>query len=122
MPYFEFTDARERDLFVIRLEDPQKAAYARRILHGEETRRTHVGGLVVSERASYNARWSYHLDPASINFFEMAIEVCDALIRYVEEHLAEVGGAFLPGCRWCPWTPKLTREIPESEIARDQEP
>ena len=117
MPYFEFTDA--TDVFVILLEDPTKVARARRVLGGQESSHTHVGGIVVSERASYNPGWGYYLKPESINFFEVATEVCDASIRYVEEHLAEVGGAFLPGRRWCPWSSKLTREIPESEIRQD---
>jgi hypothetical protein len=47
-----------------------------------------------------------------VRFFEVAIEVCDATMPYVEDHLDEVGGAFLPGGYWCPWTSRLTREVP----------
>lgn len=72
-------------------------------------------GIVVASKAPYNPAWSYHLRPDSISFFEMAIEVCDANMRYVEEHLDEVGGAFLPGGGWCPWSSKLVREIPPSD-------
>lgn len=39
------------------------------------------------------------------------MEVCDAAIGYVEEHLAEVGEAFLPGGRWCPWGSALIEEV-----------
>jgi hypothetical protein len=35
------------------------------------------------------------------------MEVCDASMTYVEDHLDEVGGAFLPGAQWCPWDSKL---------------
>jgi hypothetical protein len=28
----------------------------------------------------------------------------------VEEHLVDVGGALLPGNRWCPWMSHLTVE------------
>jgi hypothetical protein len=41
----------------------------------------------------------------------MSIEVCDAATTYVEEHLDEVGGAFLPGRRWCPWSSRVLEEI-----------
>jgi 1-deoxy-D-xylulose-5-phosphate synthase len=49
--------------------------------------------------------------PASITFFAMAIEVCDANISYVEDYLDEACGAFLPGCYWCPWSSRVVREI-----------
>ena len=68
-------------------------------------------GIIVKEQAGYNPAWSYHLDSETIQFFELAIEVCDASIRYVEEHLDEVGGSFLPNNQWCPWSSELTREI-----------
>jgi hypothetical protein len=41
----------------------------------------------------------------------MAIEVCDANMMYVEDHLDEAGGAFLPGNHWCPWDSRVTREV-----------
>ena len=49
--------------------------------------------------------------PNSISFFSQAIEVCDANMMYVEDHLDEACGAFLPGCHWCPWDSRLTREV-----------
>ncbi|WP_425580386.1 BP74-related protein [Streptosporangium amethystogenes] len=56
--------------------------------------------------------WSYHFDPATLGFFDVAIEVCDATMTYVEDHLDEAGGAFLPGNLWCPWSSKPVREVP----------
>jgi len=53
------------------------------------------------------------LDPKSIKFAQTGIEVCDANIEYVEDHLDEVGGAFLPGCQWCPWESRIVRQIEE---------
>ncbi|WP_420845269.1 BP74-related protein [Nocardia arizonensis] len=32
-------------------------------------------------------------------------------MTYTEDHLDEACGAFLPGCFWCPWSSRLTREI-----------
>jgi hypothetical protein len=108
--YFKVAGATEADTFVIALTDPATIAEARALAGGQEPSK-HVTGLVVSEAVPYNAPWSFHLDPASISFAEMSIEVCDAATSYVEEHLAEVGGAFLPGRRWCPWSSHVIGEV-----------
>ncbi len=63
----------------------------------------------MKEPADYNPLWSYHLHPDSIDFFEYEIEVCDATIQYVEDHLNEVGGSFLPNNFWCPWCSRLIK-------------
>jgi hypothetical protein len=68
-------------------------------------------GTIIKAPAPYNPPWSYHLDPASISLFAFAIEVCDASPQYVEEHLSEVGGAFLPGSVWCPWSSHVVEEV-----------
>ena len=109
--YFRFTDTDGQPRFVIQLCDPDKITHARRILCREERSRIHVRGTVVKQPADYNPGWSYHLDPESIDFFEFAAEVCDASIHYVEEHLDKVGGATLPGSRWCPWSSRLLDEV-----------
>ena len=99
------------DQFVIELTDESKIQEARNILNGTEKDKTHVVGRIIKRPAPYNPKWSYQLDPASISFFSFAIEVCDANIGYVEDHLDEAGGAFLPGLYWCPWTSRLVKEI-----------
>lgn len=109
--YFEFDYPPAPDTFIFELTDEKLIDHARKILSGAEQEQVHVTGIIVKSPAPYNPKWSYHLDPESIGFFEVAIEVCDASIRYVEEHLDEVGGAFLPGGRWCPWGSRLLREI-----------
>ena len=109
--YFRFTDTDGQARFVIQLVEPSKIEHARRILRGEETLRVHIQGTIVKKTAEYNPDWSYHLDPESIDFFELAIEVCDAAIQYVEEHLDEVGGSTLPDSHWCPWSSRLVDEL-----------
>jgi hypothetical protein len=99
------------DQFVIELTDESKIQQARNILNGTEKDDTHVLGRIIKRPAPYNPKWSYQLDPASISFFSYAIEVCDASIGYVEDHLDEAGGAFLPGLYWCPWSSRLVKEI-----------
>jgi hypothetical protein len=109
--YFEFSTDYGQHTFVFELRDEAKIAHARKLLSGEETRESHVHGRIIKRTAPYNPQWSFHLDPETINFFEMAIEVCDSSIQYTEDHLDEACGAFLPGCHWCPWSSKLTREV-----------
>jgi hypothetical protein len=108
--YFKLAGATDADTFVIALTDPAVIAEARAQANGHEPSK-HVTGLVIAEAVPYNAPWSFHLDPASISFAEMSIEVCDAATSYVEEHLEEVGGAFLPGRRWCPWSSRVIEEV-----------
>ncbi|TQM29489.1 calmodulin [Nocardia bhagyanarayanae] len=110
MADFAFTDYSGKE-FIIRLTNEQRIEEARRILSGEEQMSVHVMGRIRKQTVDYNPGWSFYLDPDTITFFTMAIEVCDAAINYVEDHLDEACGAFLPGCFWCPWSSKLTREI-----------
>ena len=109
--YFRFTDTNGRPRFVIKLVEQNKIEHARRILRGEERLRIHVQGTIVKAPAFYNPGWSFHLSPESVDFFVFAIEVCDSAIMYVEEHLDEVGGSFLPGSHWCPWSSRLVDEV-----------
>lgn len=112
MAYFAFMMPSDRDReFIFELTDENRIAHARRIISGEEKNRVHVHGRIMKSKQPYNPIWSFHLDPTTIDFFEMAIEVCDASMAYVEDHLDEVCGAFLPGCHWCPWSSKVTREV-----------
>lgn len=108
---FQFHYPPARETFVIQLTDAAKIHHARGLLAGSKDPKQRVSGTVVKAPASYNLPWSYHLEPDSIEFFEYAVEVCDAGIQYVEDHLGEVGGAFLPGNFWCPWGSTLTKEV-----------
>lgn len=110
--YFRMADASEaKEPFVVKLVDPGTIAHARRIISGDEKNVVHVSGKIVKERAGYNPAWSFHIDPASVEFFENAIEVCDATMVFVERNLDSVGGSTLPGSHWCPWTSKVIEEI-----------
>ena len=98
--------------FVFELMEPRKIEAARAILRDPGNPRRHVQGTIRPTPVPYNARWSFHLIPRSIDFFELQIEVCDANVTYVEAHLDEVGGAFLPQALWCPWSSRIEREVP----------
>lgn len=114
--YFRFTDTDGQPRFVIRLTDADKIAHARRILSGEETDRIHIMGRIIKRPVPYNPGWNFHIDPDTVNFFHVAIEVCDASMRYVEDHLDEAGGAFLPGAMWCPWSSRLVDEVRADQV------
>jgi hypothetical protein len=109
--YFEMTDV-TGSRFVVKMTDQEDIDHARQLLSGATDQMPHIIGRIVKSRASYNPNWSFYLEPRSITFFDQAIEVCDATIPYVEDHLDEAGGAFLPGLYWCPWSSRLVREIP----------
>jgi hypothetical protein len=109
--FFQVETSRPSEAFTIMVTDPAKIAEAKAIVSGSERQRVHVMGIVVKQPQLYNAPWRFHLDPVSITFFETAIEVCDAATSYVDQNLAEVGGAVLPNSRWCPWTSKVAREV-----------
>ncbi|MFF7229278.1 calmodulin-binding protein [Streptomyces sioyaensis] len=109
--YFVMTDITRAE-FVIKLTDPRKIQHARELLSGATSSEPHVIGRIEKRPAPYNVRWSFHLRPETIDFFDFAIEVCDATTPYVEDHLDEAGGPFLPGLIWCPWSSSLVREVP----------
>ncbi|MFF1923554.1 calmodulin-binding protein [Streptomyces sp. NPDC058221] len=109
--YFEMTDV-TRATFVVKLVKEQDIKHARDLVSGATDDEPHVVGRIQKRTAPYNPRWSYHFDPETVSFFNYAIEVCDAGLPYVEDHLDEAGGPFLPGLVYCPWTSKLVREVP----------
>ncbi|MEW4530429.1 calmodulin [Maioricimonas sp. JC845] len=109
--FFAMTDVDQGDPFIVRINHRDAIVHARRILTGKEKHRTHIRGAIVKQTADFNPGWSFHLHPDSIEFFELAMEVCDASIRYVEDHLDAVGGDTLPGGHWCPWSSRLVAEV-----------
>ncbi|THA62986.1 calmodulin-binding protein [Streptomyces sp. A0642] len=109
--YFEMTDI-TRSTFIVQLVEERAIRHARDLVNGVTTEQPHVVGRIVKRPAAYNPRWSFHYDPQTVQFFDVAIEVCDATVPYVEDHLDEAGGAFLPGNVFCPWTSTLVKEVP----------
>ncbi|WP_406003310.1 calmodulin-binding protein [Streptomyces sp. NBC_00829] len=115
--YFEFTDV-TRERFVFKLTDPAKIQEARNVLSGQRKGNNHIIGKIVASPASYNPGWKFTLDSDTVGFFDRAMEVCDATIPYVNEHLDEAGGSFLPGMTWCDWSSRLVREVPAPKAAQ----
>jgi hypothetical protein len=109
--YFLMSDGDPRNDFVFALNDPTLIRQAIAIISEPWERRPHVSGIIETSMAPYNRRWGFHYRPSTISFPEISVEVCDAETSYVQERLNEVGGHFLPGNRWCPWSQKVEREI-----------
>lgn len=110
MPFFSFTDI-SGETFVLRLVDPAQAAHARGLLDGSVATDFHVGGIITKAPAEYNIGWSYQIAPEDVFFFELSAEVGDSTMRYIEDHLGEVGGALLPGSRWTGWSSEMVAEL-----------
>ena len=49
---------------------------------------------------NHNAPWSWHIDPDSLEFADMTMEVCDGLPSHVED-------GTLAGDRYCPWSAEV---------------
>lgn len=108
--------------FVIELHDQATIEHARRIISGVETGVVHIMGTIIKSKATYNPDWSFHLDPPTISFWQMAIEVCDGSTQYVEDNLADVGGSTLPNNHWCPWSSRLVAEVANPSAAPHARP
>jgi hypothetical protein len=85
--------------YKIELSTPELQEHARQLLAGEEVASI-PNGLIVRDDPSVNAPWSWHIDPASLEFADQTTEVCDGLPEYVED-------GTLTSDRYCPWSAKI---------------
>ena len=108
---FAITDGSSEKEFIILLSDDGKISHARRILSGAETERIHVSGRIIRSIAPYNPNWSFHIEPSSIDFFGISIEICDASFEFVESNLDQLGDSALPNLFWCPWQSMIKAEL-----------
>ena len=88
----------------IRLTDPEDIAVARRLLAGEEAPGI-PHGRVVRGDPDVNVGYSWHIDPASLEFVDATIEVCDGRPSDVERGL-------ITSDRYCPWSARVIRMQP----------
>jgi hypothetical protein len=109
--FAQSTPDKKLALFVFKLDRQERISEARSIILDPNKPNRHVQGTISASQMAYNPSWSFHLIPESIRFFENQVEVCDANVTYVERHLGEVGGSFLPRSKWCPWSSQLLAEV-----------
>src|SRR5215212_1889763 len=88
----------------IRLIDPYDIAIARKLLAGEEAPRI-PNGRVVRGDSDVNVGYTWHIDPASIEFADVATEVCDGRPSDVEKGV-------ITSDRYCPWSATVVAIAP----------
>lgn len=92
--------------FRVRITDADRVAQARRILQGEEPQKI-VMGRLMRGNGGFNTGYSWQLDPASIQFVEAAIELCDGKPSFVEREL----DYWIDTVKsYCPWASRITGE------------
>ena len=87
------------ETYKIELATPELVAHAEALLAGESVASI-PNGVVVRDDPGPNAPWSWHIDPATLDFADMTIEVCDGLPSYVEDEI-------VTSDRFCPWSAKV---------------
>jgi hypothetical protein len=85
--------------YKIELATPELVEHARQLLDGDDVASI-PNGLIVRDDAGVNAPWSWHIDPASLEFADATTEVCDGLPEYVED-------GTLTSPYYCPWSAKI---------------
>ena len=88
------------ETYKIELATPELIEHVKQIMAGEDVALI-PNGLVVRDDPGVNAPWSWHIDPASLEFADVTTEVCDGLPSYVED-----GTVTSP--YFCPWVTKVT--------------
>ena len=89
------------EYFYASITDPTGINQAIALWRGRSNARIPNGSLVC-QPVDWNCGWSWHLDPASVRFAEIAAEVCDGRPSYVERNCSGFGGG-----RFCPWSALL---------------
>jgi hypothetical protein len=85
--------------YKIELATPELVEHAQQLLDGEDVASI-PNGLIVRDDPGVNAPWSWHIDPASLEFADATTEVCDGLPEYVED-------GTLTSPYYCPWSAKI---------------
>jgi hypothetical protein len=85
--------------YKIELATPELVEHAQALLAGESVASI-PNGIVVRDDPGPNAPWSWHIDPATLEFADMTIEVCDGIPSYVED-------GTVTSDRFCPWSAQI---------------
>jgi len=87
------------ETYKIELATPELVQHAKDLMAGKPGAAIPLG-TVVRDDPGVNAPWSWHIDPATLEFADMTIEVCDGLPSYVEDRT-------VTSEQYCPWSAKV---------------
>jgi len=87
------------ETYKIELATPELIEHAQQLLAGEQVAAI-PNGTVVRDDPGVNEPWSWHIDPATLEFADMTIEVCDGIPSYVED-------GTVTSDQYCPWSAKI---------------
>jgi hypothetical protein len=94
----------EAEAYRMRLTDPDDIAIARKLLMGEVAPRI-PNGRVVRGDPDINVGYSWHIDPASVEFADTTTEVCDGRPSDVEKDT-------ITSDWYCPWSAQVVAIAP----------
>lgn len=89
----------EQGTYKIELATPELIEHVKDLMAGSEEGRI-PSGRIVRDSPGVNAPWSWHIDPASLEFVDVTTEVCDGLPEYVED-------GTLTSDYYCPWNAEV---------------
>jgi hypothetical protein len=92
------------ETFKVELASPQLVDHARRLLAGDNVSAIPIGTVVRGDPGP-NAPWSWHVDPATLEFADMTIGVCDGFPSLVE-------AGTVTSDQYCPWSAKIVAVEP----------
>lgn len=95
-------EAPDGETFKVRITDQEIITEAERLI-GSEDRRIITGPLRRGD-GGFNEPWSWHLDPDSVAFADLTIELCDGCPHMLEEDLdywVDTVG------QYCPWSTEI---------------
>lgn len=106
----EFTVAVENEQFRVRIEDPIEIAQARALINSGNS--ININGEILRGTGGFNAGYSWHLKPSSVELVDLTIELCDGMPSYVEENVDYYVDTVKA---YCPWGARITGEASEPQ-------
>lgn len=100
-PVFEIEQAGE--IFHLAVADETVAATLEALRQSGEAAGVISGALLPGD-GGFNAPYSWHVDPETVEVVDVAMELCDGRPSFVEEELEYWLGTVK---RYCPWGPKV---------------
>lgn len=96
------THAPAGEEFRVLIRDPARIAEAEDLVGAGQ--RKIVSGRLAPGDGGFNDPWSWHLEPATVELVDIAIELCDGCPSFIEDDpdywLNTVG-------RYCPWSTEI---------------